>query len=190
MKKVVASKRGFTIIEVVLVLGIAGLIFLMVFITLPTLQRNSRDAQRREDMMTFISAMKDYQTNNRGTLPATHKDGSTTVLVNSINASTAANSWGGLYRDYFLKANRFTDPKGTKYGLSIAWCTAAKTGGNCTGAASNMITHLQNRTWTKTDILVILQANCNGQTIVGAASPRRAVVAYLLEGGGFYCGEV
>ena len=40
------SKKGFTIIEVVLVLAIGGLIFLMVFIALPALQRSQRDAQR------------------------------------------------------------------------------------------------------------------------------------------------
>ena len=41
---------AFTIIEVVLVLAIAGLIFLMVFIALPALQRNQRDTQRKNDM--------------------------------------------------------------------------------------------------------------------------------------------
>ncbi|MBS7346174.1 MAG: type II secretion system protein, partial [Candidatus Sacchiramonaceae bacterium] len=40
------KKYGFTIIEVVLVLAIAGLIFLVVFIALPALQRNQRDTQR------------------------------------------------------------------------------------------------------------------------------------------------
>ena len=40
------SKKGFTIIEVVLVLAIAGLIFLMVFIALPALQRTQRNTQR------------------------------------------------------------------------------------------------------------------------------------------------
>ena len=42
------ERGGFTIIEVVLVLAIAGLIFLMVFIALPTLQRSQRDTQRRK----------------------------------------------------------------------------------------------------------------------------------------------
>ena len=41
------DKGGFTIIEVVLVLAIAGLIFLMVFIALPALQRSQRDTERR-----------------------------------------------------------------------------------------------------------------------------------------------
>ena len=42
--------EGFTIIEVVLVLAIAGLIFLMVFLALPALQRSQRDTQRKNDM--------------------------------------------------------------------------------------------------------------------------------------------
>lgn len=48
MKK--TKLKGFTIIEVVLVLAIAGLIFLMVFIALPALQRSQRNTRRREDM--------------------------------------------------------------------------------------------------------------------------------------------
>jgi prepilin-type N-terminal cleavage/methylation domain-containing protein len=41
-------KQGFTIIEVVLVLAIAGLIFLAIFITLPALQRAQRDQARKK----------------------------------------------------------------------------------------------------------------------------------------------
>ena len=44
------KEKGFTIIEVVLVLAIAGLIFLMVFIARPALQRGQRDTQRRDDV--------------------------------------------------------------------------------------------------------------------------------------------
>ena len=44
------TKKGFTIIEVVLVLAIAGLIFLMVFLALPALQRSQRDTQRKQDV--------------------------------------------------------------------------------------------------------------------------------------------
>lgn len=65
------KQGGFTIIEVVLVLAIAGLIFLMVFIALPALQRNQRDTQRRDDASRVISQLQSYATNNRGELPAT-----------------------------------------------------------------------------------------------------------------------
>lgn len=61
--------KGFTIIEVVLVLAIAGLIFLMVFIALPALQRSQRDTQRRDDVSRFVSQLTSYATNNRGDLP-------------------------------------------------------------------------------------------------------------------------
>lgn len=63
------NQKGFTIIEVVLVLAIAGLIFLMVFIALPALQRSQRDGQRRSDVSKFVSQLTSYSTNNRGSLP-------------------------------------------------------------------------------------------------------------------------
>lgn len=63
------NKRGFTIIEVVLVLAIAALIFLMVFIALPALQRSQRDTARKQDVGTVASAVTSYTSNNRGTFP-------------------------------------------------------------------------------------------------------------------------
>ena len=65
------TKKAFTIIEVVLVLvlAIAGLIFLMVFIALPALQRNQRDTQRKNELSTFASVLQNYASNNRGEYP-------------------------------------------------------------------------------------------------------------------------
>lgn len=64
------NSRGFTIIEVVLVLAIAGLIFLMVFIALPALQRSQRDTQRKTDISRAMTQLTNYQSANRGNLPA------------------------------------------------------------------------------------------------------------------------
>jgi prepilin-type N-terminal cleavage/methylation domain-containing protein len=63
------NKKGFTIIEVVLVLAIAGLIFLMVFIALPALQRSQRNTQRKNDLSRFMTAVTTYQSNNSGRAP-------------------------------------------------------------------------------------------------------------------------
>ncbi len=63
-----SHKKGFTIIEVVLVLAIAGLIFLMVFVALPALQRNQRDTQRRDDYGMLASAVSSFAANNGGRL--------------------------------------------------------------------------------------------------------------------------
>lgn len=67
------KQKGFTIIEVVLVLAIAGLIFLMVFIALPALQRNQRDTARKNDVSTIASAVTTYTSNNRGLFPTEDK---------------------------------------------------------------------------------------------------------------------
>lgn len=63
------NKQGFTIIEVVLVLAIAALIFLMVFIALPALQRNQRDTARKTVLGKVASAVTSFQSNNRGNNP-------------------------------------------------------------------------------------------------------------------------
>lgn len=89
------KEKGFTIIEVVLVLAIAGLIFLMVFIALPALQRNQRDTQRKNDMSRVQTAIQNYQSNNRGRLP--------TFDNGFISSYLTA---GG---------DTFTDPDGTNY---------------------------------------------------------------------------
>lgn len=63
------NSSGFTIIEVVLVLAIAGLIFLMVFIALPALQRGQRDAQRKEDVSRVSVQLTNYLASTRGAVP-------------------------------------------------------------------------------------------------------------------------
>ena len=69
MKNVKRNESGFTIIEVVLVLAIAGLIFLVVFLALPQLQRSQRDSQRRSDAGRLLTALESYASNNNGTYP-------------------------------------------------------------------------------------------------------------------------
>lgn len=63
------NAKGFTIIEVVLVLAIAGLIFLVVFLALPALQRSQRDTQRRSDASRVVSQIAAYQSNSQGSVP-------------------------------------------------------------------------------------------------------------------------
>ena len=92
-KENIKSKKGFTIIEVVLVLAIAGLIFLMVFVALPALQRSQRDTQRRQDYADLLAAITSYETNNNGALPA---DGATLASKEYINATGNGPS-GGKY---------------------------------------------------------------------------------------------
>ena len=61
--------KGFTIIEVVLVLAIAALIFLMIFIALPALQKGQRDTGRKQDANAVAAALNSYRSNKSGRLP-------------------------------------------------------------------------------------------------------------------------
>lgn len=63
------TTKGFTIIEVVLVLAIAGLIFLMVFVALPALQKGQRDTARKNDVSIVSTAVTNYVSANRGSYP-------------------------------------------------------------------------------------------------------------------------
>ena len=86
-KQINKSERGFTIIEVVLVLAIAGLIFLMVFLALPALQRGQRDAQRRDDASRVVSQLTSFKTNNKGSLPTHAQFISSSFLDGYLKAS-------------------------------------------------------------------------------------------------------
>lgn len=60
--------NGFTIIEVALVLAIAGLIFLVVFIAWPALQNSQKDMALRQDAGRVASALQSIMVDNNGTL--------------------------------------------------------------------------------------------------------------------------
>lgn len=68
------QSKGFTIIEVVLVLAIAALIFLMVFIALPALQANQRDTARKNDASTVAAAVQSFVSNERRALQVSDVD--------------------------------------------------------------------------------------------------------------------
>jgi prepilin-type N-terminal cleavage/methylation domain-containing protein len=63
-----AGRQGFTIIEVMIVLAIAGTILSIVFLAVPALQRGSRNTQRNGDSFKFMSAVNECLTNNNGSL--------------------------------------------------------------------------------------------------------------------------
>lgn len=120
-EKISSHSRGFTIIEVVLVLAIAGLIFLMVFIALPALQRNQRDTARKGDVSTVASAVSSYNSNNRGDFPETGdlanyvedvSDNTVRVIVNDTAGPQDLAAIGGTAADD-------SDTEGVQDGLIV-----------------------------------------------------------------------
>lgn len=91
--RTIGKEEGFTIIEVVLVLAIAGLIFLVVFLALPQLQRSRRDTQRRNDAGRVLAALESYASNHNGAYPAANANNDDASFGNY----NAANSFWGQY---------------------------------------------------------------------------------------------
>lgn len=196
MKKGEVKKiRGFTIIEVSLVLAIAGLIFLMVFVALPSLQRGQRDAQRREAVMTLLEELKKFQENNRGSLPNSGSNAFATAYAYAGNTSnTNKANWQGFYDSYL---ENFVDPDGTGYNLAVISC--GKSAGNDVAADSNcnnaVLVNLYDSAFPFATgsgdhmMVVVKQAKCKGSEAVKTSSPRNVAVLYRLEGAGIYCGN-
>ena len=69
MKIAKQQEKGFTIIEVMIVLVIAAVIILIVFLAVPALQRNSRNNQRKNDAARILAATNEWRANNSNKLP-------------------------------------------------------------------------------------------------------------------------
>lgn len=69
------QNKGFTIIEVLIVLAIAGLIILIVFLAVPALQRNSRNTSYRSEASQLLAGSTEFVNNNNGTLPTASGSG-------------------------------------------------------------------------------------------------------------------
>lgn len=192
---------GFSLIEVALVIAIAGLIFAMTFAILPGILANSRDTARRDDMLSFVSKLKEYQKNNsRGALPSFIKSEADLINNNkrvvitgddvaldkegSLHPSFTETSWGAFYRDYLTTA--FEDPSGHPYDLSIMNCELSTSkislGDECnaTDLKKDLSEPFDMQDPDPT-IFILLGASCDGALPVKAASGRKIAVMYRLE---------
>lgn len=160
--------KGFTIIEVVLVLAIAGLIFLMVFIALPALQRSQRDTQRRDDMARFSSQLSSYQVNNNGKVPDATKTGYETFIKSYLTVA----------------GDSFADPStGNTYAIGST-ITECKSGAN--GCAQKSGTDADKDLGT---IWIYTNATCSGENPEYVQGNRKIAFTLKLEGAGIYCGH-
>jgi prepilin-type N-terminal cleavage/methylation domain-containing protein len=124
-KPVTKDSRGFTIIEVVLVLAIAGLIFLMVFIALPALQRGQRDTQRKDDLSRINTQISNFISASRSKVPtaATLPTFTSKYLGTSTTGSDCA---GPEYVD--PSGDQATACPGANDGYNIVYSTSGTPG--------------------------------------------------------------
>src|ERR1700757_761782 len=83
-----SNNKGFTIIEVMIVLAIAGLILLIVLLAVPALQRNSRNTAIKNDASALAAAVTEYSSNNDGKIGAVAIQNGSTVDICDANPCT------------------------------------------------------------------------------------------------------
>ncbi len=104
------NKKGFTLIEVVLVLAIGGLIFLLAFLAYQQVSRNRRDTQRRSDTARVVAELENYKADGRTTYPANSVAGESC-------STTTSGSFGLFLSKYLCKNGSFTGPQGDNYSV-------------------------------------------------------------------------
>jgi prepilin-type N-terminal cleavage/methylation domain-containing protein len=180
MKNLLKTKKaeGFTIIEVMIVLAIAGLIMVIVFIAVPQLQRNQRDNARQNIVNRVEAEIQTYGGNNQGVYPFT-------------TTGTGVGTWSDFYTRYIHNATtalvKVEDPStgadvftDTTH-VPVAFTSALATAGG-------------NPAQVRGDFAVVYGAACQGELLVQSGpSPALpttrnfAVVIGLDRAGTRYC---
>jgi len=128
------TTKGFSIIEVVLVLAIAGLIFLMVFVALPALQAGQRDTARKNDVSAVGAAVNSFASANKGAYPAD----STKLGEYATNVSTNSTD---ITIENYPASNKVSVEDGDVKVVKAAKCAAtgkATTSGSTTAASQTL----------------------------------------------------
>ena len=73
MKSLLKKQAGFTIVEVMIVIGIGALIIVLVLVAAPALQRNARNTQRRNDVNSLKAQLLTVTNNANGVYPDLNK---------------------------------------------------------------------------------------------------------------------
>lgn len=187
------KRKGFTIIEVVLVLAIGGLVFLMVFVALPAFQRSQRNTQRRNDLDRVLAAFTEYQKHNSGRLPDGDEGGERLISRYIDSEAEYGESYAYSLTTPISCSDAFMDPDGECYNLYICpwgnWVDKRLRGAYCNTqhdleAAASGNSYMPNHT-----ILVYYKTRCGkeeGESEYVDKSNRFAIY-YILEGGQIHC---
>lgn len=178
---------GFTMIEAILAFAIGGLIFSFVFFALPGVFANARDSERRDDVLSVVNKLKNFQANtNRGALPTgaipangQYIDGDSIIFGPTTNVT-----WRDFYAGFFDE--NFLEPNGSRYNWMIVNCGAKNIGDECT---NTKYLDFVDKTFGENNntLYFVIGATCNGDAAILTPNNRMVAVLYKLERAGTYC---
>lgn len=153
------KEKGFSIIEVMIVMAVAGLIMAIIFLAVPALQRNQRNTSRKSDMGRLGAAITEWVSNNNGTV--------LTAGAGNANLTAILNSTGNL----------------SQYTLVAAGAIGANSFTLATGAQAAMPAGAGNANTGSAQVVVGATCGTNGATNANT-SQRRMALQYLIETSG------
>ena len=151
------AQSGFTIIEVLIVLAIAGLILLVVFLAVPALQRNAHNTTKKSDVAGLLGAMTEYVSNNNGSLPTA----TSSPFPNSVKIGVGP-------------TNNLVDVKLGNFD-----------GNNVT--ISSVIPAAGSLPTSQDSVVIYLKATCSANAPTASTTARNFAAYYVLEGGAKQC---
>lgn len=135
MKKV--SARGFTLLEILLVVGIISILAGIVILAInPTRQLgDTRNAQRRSDVLTILNAVYQYSLDNQGSVP---------TLVESDTCDDTGTDALDLDSDLVTASSTYlvsipTDPSAENSSIASEYYLVKRTSGRITVCAPNSL---------------------------------------------------
>lgn len=164
LKKLRQSNKGFTIIEVLIVLAIAALILLIIFFAVPALQRNNRNTQLRNDSAVLLGYVNDYAAANNGAFPGSAVDDAGRICFGGASSTSTP-----------AAVTACASTSATGYVGSIRGAT------NVNWTIGSTAPTALTATSTTGELNAWIGGKCNGSAW-GTANNRAAAVGYLTEG--------
>lgn len=103
------NKKGFTLVEILLVITIIGALVAMVVPRLTGRAKQAKEETAKADVTANISTALDLYELDNGTFPSSEQG--LKSLISKPSSSPVPNNWKGPY----LKKNNFSDPWGREY---------------------------------------------------------------------------
>lgn len=91
MLRKLRETKGFTLIEVVIVIAIGALIILVVLQAVSNAQQSQRDSTRRQEASQISAALESYAANNQGNYPGSASSVQTEVVESSYVSDAIRN---------------------------------------------------------------------------------------------------
>ncbi len=136
-----------------------------------------RDADRSDDLVRFITAVKKYQTNNKGYTPWSKGFTDTSFVHDYIDSECAVSDHSSYDRTC---SEKFKDPNGKSYRFDYRGVLAV--------ASSNIYDDKMTFEGNSNKIKVVMRAKCDGDNAVELETGEQSVVlAYKLESGKVVC---